>query len=42
MVTLQADRLIDFVAQVFERAGSSKEEARRIGLYDYVKGLRGD
>ncbi|KIZ36423.1 MULTISPECIES: malate/lactate/ureidoglycolate dehydrogenase [Rhodopseudomonas] len=33
MVTLQADRLIDFVAQVFERSGSSKEEARRIGSY---------
>jgi hydroxycarboxylate dehydrogenase B len=33
MVIVQADRLIDFVAQVFERTGSSKDEARRIGLY---------
>ncbi|MCP9628533.1 malate/lactate/ureidoglycolate dehydrogenase [Rhodopseudomonas palustris] len=41
MVTLQVDRLIDFVAQVFERAGSSKDEARRIGSYLTTANLTG-
>ncbi|OPF95105.1 Hydroxycarboxylate dehydrogenase B [Rhodopseudomonas palustris] len=41
MVTVQVDRLIDFVAQVFERAGSSKEEARRIASYLTTANLTG-
>jgi uncharacterized oxidoreductase len=41
MVTIQVDRLIAFVAQVFERSGSSKEEARRIGSYLTTANLTG-
>src|SRR5258706_7496392 len=33
MVTVQVQRLIDFVAEVFARSDSSPEEARRIATY---------
>src|SRR4029077_19954919 len=33
MVTVQVQRLIDFVAEVFTRSDSSPEEARRIATY---------
>jgi hydroxycarboxylate dehydrogenase B len=33
MVTVQVQRLIDFVAEVFARSESSLEEARRIATY---------
>jgi uncharacterized oxidoreductase len=41
MVTIQAERLIDFVAEVFANAGSSPEEARRIGSYLTTANLTG-
>src|SRR5664279_381999 len=41
MVTLQVNRLIDFVADVFAHAGSSAEEARRIASYLTTANLTG-
>ncbi len=41
MVTLQVNRLIDFVADVFAHAGSSAEEARRIATYLTTANLTG-
>lgn len=41
MVTVQVDRLIDFVAEVFAHAGSSVEEARRIASYLTTANLTG-
>src|SRR3989442_3272765 len=41
MVTLQIQRLIDFVAEVFTRSDSSPEEARRIATYLTTANLTG-
>src|SRR4051794_23809826 len=41
MVTLQVERLIDFVAEVFAHADSSAEEARRIATYLATANLTG-
>src|SRR5204863_1183565 len=41
MVTLQVERLIDFVADVFNHADSSPEEARRIATYLTTANLTG-
>jgi hydroxycarboxylate dehydrogenase B len=41
MVTLQVERLIDFVAEVFVHADSSTEEARRIATYLTTANLTG-
>src|SRR3954452_22618851 len=41
MVTLQVDRLIEFVADVFAHADSSTEEARRIATYLTTANLTG-
>ncbi|MFL6814423.1 MAG: Ldh family oxidoreductase, partial [Bradyrhizobium sp.] len=41
MVTLQVERLIDFVAEVFAHADSSAEEARRIARYLTTANLTG-
>jgi hydroxycarboxylate dehydrogenase B len=41
MVTVQVDKLIAFVAEVFERASSSKEEAKRIATYLTTANLTG-
>jgi len=41
MVTIQAERLIDFVADVFAHAESSPEEARRIATYLTTANLTG-
>src|SRR5436853_169174 len=41
MVTLQVERLIDFVAEVFAHADSSAEEARRIATYLTTANLTG-
>ena len=41
MVTIQLENLIDFVADVFARAGSSPEEARRIASYLTTANLTG-
>ncbi|XUM20185.1 malate/lactate/ureidoglycolate dehydrogenase [Bradyrhizobium oligotrophicum S58] len=41
MVTIQVARLIDFVADVFEHAESSPEEARRIATYLATANLTG-
>jgi len=41
MVTLQVDRLIDFVAAVFARTGSSEAEAKRIATYLTTANLTG-
>jgi uncharacterized oxidoreductase len=41
MVTLQVDKLINFVAEVFVHAGSSREEALRIGTYLTTANLTG-
>src|SRR6476659_3612016 len=41
MVTVQVQRLIDFVAEVFSRSGSSPEEARRIATYLTTANLTG-
>jgi hydroxycarboxylate dehydrogenase B len=41
MVTVKAENLIDFVADVFGHAGSSREEARRIATYLTTANLTG-
>jgi uncharacterized oxidoreductase len=41
MVTVQVNKLIDFVADIFAHAGSSDEEARRIGTYLTTANLTG-
>src|SRR3954471_12047496 len=41
MVTIQVQKLIDFVAEVFAHAGSSAEEARRIASYLTTANLTG-
>jgi uncharacterized oxidoreductase len=41
MVTLKSDKLIDFVAAVFAKAGSSEAEARRIATYLTTANLTG-
>src|SRR5438034_9002099 len=41
MVTIQVDRLIDFVADVFAHAESSPEESRRIATYLTTANLTG-
>src|SRR5881392_2299317 len=41
MVTLQVERLIDFVTEVFAHADSSAEEARRIATYLTTANLTG-
>ena len=41
MVTVQVQRLIDFVAEVFARSDSSPEEARRIATYLTTANLTG-
>src|SRR5258708_38379954 len=41
MVTLQVQRLIDFVAEVFTHSDSSLEEARRIATYLTTANLTG-
>jgi uncharacterized oxidoreductase len=41
MVTVQVQRLIDFVAEVFTRSDSSPEEARRIATYLTTANLTG-
>ncbi|CCD91957.1 putative enzyme [Bradyrhizobium sp. ORS 375] len=41
MVTIKVERLIDFVADVFEHAHSSPEEARRIATYLTTANLTG-
>src|SRR6478672_9674458 len=41
MVTIQAKKLIDFVAEVFSRSESSPEEARRIATYLTTANLTG-
>src|SRR5947209_15022847 len=41
MVTLDAQRLIDFVAEVFTHSESSPEEARRIATYLATANLTG-
>ena len=41
MVTVQVEKLIDFVADVFAHAGSSGEEARRIATYLTTANLTG-
>src|SRR3954463_6724423 len=41
MVTIQVNKLIDFVADVFSHAGSSTEEARRIATYLTTANLTG-
>src|SRR5258707_776362 len=41
MVTIQVPNLIDFVAEVFNRADSSPEEARRIATYLTTANLTG-
>jgi len=41
MVTVQLNKLIDFVAAVFARAGSSEAEARRIATYLTTANLTG-
>ncbi|CCE01449.1 malate/lactate/ureidoglycolate dehydrogenase [Bradyrhizobium sp. STM 3809] len=41
MVTIKVERLIDFVADVFEHAQSSPEEARRIATYLTTANLTG-
>lgn len=41
MVTLQVNKLIDFVADVFAHAGSSTEEAKRIATYLTTANLTG-
>src|SRR5438552_18619300 len=41
MVTIQVERLIDFVADVFAHAESSPEEARRIATYLTTANLTG-
>ena len=41
MVTVQVQRLIDFVAEVFSRSDSSPEEARRIATYLTTANLTG-
>ena len=41
MVTIKAQKLIDFVADIFARAGSSAEEARRVATYLTAANLTG-
>jgi uncharacterized oxidoreductase len=41
MVTISVENLIDFVAEVFARAGSSPEESRRIAFYLTTANLTG-
>lgn len=41
MVTVPVQKLIDFVAEIFEKADSSKEEARRIATYLTTANLTG-
>src|SRR6478736_8825111 len=41
MVTIQVERLIDFVADIFSHAESSPEEARRIATYLTTANLTG-
>ncbi|WP_315837699.1 malate/lactate/ureidoglycolate dehydrogenase [Bradyrhizobium prioriisuperbiae] len=41
MVTIQSQKLIDFVADIFAHAGSSEAEARRIGTYLVTANLTG-
>src|SRR5258708_452740 len=41
MVTLQVQRLIDFVVEVFTRSDSSPEEAKRIATYLTTANLTG-
>src|SRR5882724_5505584 len=41
MVTIQFQKLIDFVADIFKRAGSSEAEAKRIGSYLVTANLTG-
>src|SRR5260370_37010898 len=41
MVTVQVQRLIDFVAEVFAHSDSSPEEARRIATYLTTANLTG-
>ncbi len=41
MVTVQVEKLIDFVADVFAHAGSSQEEAKRIATYLTTANLTG-
>ncbi len=41
MVTLQVQKLIDFVADIFSRAGSSRAEAERIAKYLTTANLTG-
>ncbi len=41
MVTIQSQKLIDFVADIFSHAGSSEAEAKRIGTYLVTANLTG-
>src|SRR5438046_6613482 len=41
MVTVQAQKLIDFVADIFSRAGSSAAEAKRVATYLTTANLTG-
>ena len=41
MVTVQVEKLIDFVADVFFHAGSSRDEAKRIATYLTTANLTG-
>src|SRR5262249_839878 len=41
MVTVQAQKLIDFVADIFRRAGSSAAEAKRVATYLTTANLTG-
>ena len=41
MVTIKAQKLIEFVADIFARAGSSNEEARRVATYLTAANLTG-
>src|SRR4029077_9143983 len=40
-VTVQAQKLIDFVADIFSRAGSSAAEAKRVATYLTIANLTG-
>src|SRR5689334_1651984 len=41
MVTIKAQKLVDFVADIFARAGSSNEEAKRVATYLTAANLTG-
>ena len=41
MVTLQLDKLVSFVAEIFAKTGSSAEEAKRVATYLATANLTG-